>query len=191
MLADGTNAANSSWHLSTLCSELFDGSWSILAILPWYLWAVALQSDHACADTDDLIVADLSLAVCKVLITASSDASLMTLVCEAATHHGLLRWTLANHMMAHMSTHSIVFNDCDATRALKMWWLTNALVVILLSLNNVATKHLGILYLNLRIVENIIIVVDVLYNFNRLVPFLFLWLGGATSPLWRSMQRVA
>ena len=44
-----------------------------------------------------------------------------------------------------------------------------------------ATKHLGILYLNLRIVENIIIVVDVLYNFNRLVPFLFLWLGGALS----------
>ena len=192
MLADGTNAADSSWHLCTLCSELLDGSWSIWAILPWHLWAVALQSDHAGTNTDDLIVADLSLAVCKVLITATSDASLMTLVCETATHHGLLRWPLANHMMAHMSTHthSIVFDDCDATRALKMWWLTNALVVILLSLNNVATEHLGILYLNLRIVENIIIVVDVLYNFNRLVPFLFLWLRGATSPLMRSMQWV-
>ena len=51
---------------------------------------------------------------------------------------------------------------------------THALV-ILLRLNNVTAKHLGILDLNLRIVENIIIVVDVLYNFNRLVPFFFLW----------------
>ena len=53
--------------------------------------------------------------------------------------------------------------------------LTHALV-ILLGLNNMATEHLWILDLNLRIVENIIIVVDVLYYFNRLVSFLFLWL---------------
>ena len=36
------------------------------------------------------------------------------------------------------------------------------------------TKHLRILDLNLRIVENIIIVVYILYNFYGLVSFLFL-----------------
>jgi len=54
----------------------------------------------------------------------------------------------------------------------------------------VASKHLGILDLNLRIVENIIIVIDVLNNFNRLVPVLLLGLGGAASALVGSMQLI-
>ena len=169
-------------------SELLNSSWSIIAVLTGHLWAVALQSDHAGADSDDLIVADLSLAVCKMLIAASCDASLVTLICEATAHHGLLRWTMADHMMAHLSAHShaIIFDNCNSTMALKLRLLTHTLM-ILLSLNNVATEHLRILYLNLRIVENIIIVVDVLYNFNGLVPFLFLRFRGATPPLMWSM----
>ena len=63
--------------------------------------------------------------------------------------------------------------------------------MILLCLNNVASKHLWILDLNLRIVENIIIVIDVLNNFNRLVPVLLLGLGGAASALVGSMKLIA
>ena len=37
------------------------------------------------------------------------------------------------------------------------------------------TEHLRVFDLDLRIVENIIIVVDVLYYFNWLVPLLLLW----------------
>ena len=47
--------------------------------------------------------------------------------------------------------------------------------MILLSLNYVTTKHLGILYFYLWIVENIIIVIDVLYYLNWLVSFFLLW----------------
>ena len=59
--------------------------------------------------------------------------------------------------------------------------LVHLLTMILLRLNDVAAKHLRILDFNLRIVENIIIVIDILYNLNRLVSFFFLWLGGSTS----------
>jgi hypothetical protein len=52
--------------------------------------------------------------------------------------------------------------------------LTHALVVVLLRLNDVASKHLRILNLYLRIVENIIIVVYVLNYFNWLVSLLLL-----------------
>ena len=114
------------------------------------------------------------MAVSKVLVTSST--SLVTLICKTATHHWLLGLSLADHMMTHLSAHShaIVLDNGNATRALKVRLFTHALM-ILLRLNNVTAKHLGILDLNLRIVENIIIVVDVLYNLYRLVPFLFLW----------------
>jgi hypothetical protein len=121
-LADGANAAYSSRHLCTLRSELLNGSWSVLAVFPRHLWAVALQSDHAGADTDYGIVTNLSLAVCKVLVATGSDTSLVTLVRKSTTHHRLLRRTLANHMVAHVTTHghTIIFDNSNATRALKM-----------------------------------------------------------------------
>ena len=54
-------------------------------------------------------------------------------------------------------------------------------LVVLLGLDNVATKHLRIFDFDLRIVEYIIIVVYVLYYFNWLI-LLFLGLGRAASP---------
>jgi len=44
----------------------------------------------------------------------------------------------------------------------------------LLSLGDVSTDHLWVLYFDLRIIEDIIIVVDVLDNFNWLLLILFL-----------------
>ena len=71
-----------------------------------------------------------------------------------------------------------------------MGGFSKTLVVVLLCLNNMPTKHLWILNLNLWIVENIIIVVDVLYNLNRLIPILLFRLRRATSTLMWSMQLV-
>lgn len=79
------------------------------------------------------------------------------------------------HMLrSHVATHlNIVFlYDRNSIRALEL--LPNSLPVILLGLNDVATKHLWVLDFDLRVVENIIIVVDVLYYFNRLVSFFLL-----------------
>ena len=57
-----------------------------------------------------------------------------------------------------------------------MTLLSHALTVVLLRLNDMSTEHLRIFYFDLRIVENIIIVVDVLYYFNWLVSLFLLWL---------------
>ena len=46
--------------------------------------------------------------------------------------------------------------------------------VILLTLSDVPTEHLRILYFDLRVVEDIIIVVNVFDNFNWLLLILFL-----------------
>lgn len=49
--------------------------------------------------------------------------------------------------------------------------------MILLSLNHLATKHLRILNFNLRVVENVIVVIYVFDNFNRLLLLaLLFWL---------------
>ena len=48
--------------------------------------------------------------------------------------------------------------------------------MVLLSLDNVAAEHLRILNLNLRIIKNIVVIVDVFDNFNwHLSIILFLW----------------
>lgn len=187
-LANWANTANSCRHLGTLTSELLYSSWSVRAIFTGNFWTVALESHHSCTDSNNLIVTYLSLAIREVLIATCSDASLMTLISKSTAHHRLLGWSLSNHMMTHVTAncHTIIFNNCNTTWSRKMRRLTHALV-ILLGLNNMATEHLWILDLNLRIVENIIIVVDVLYYFNRLIPFLFLWLWRATSSLMRSV----
>ena len=80
-------------------------------------------------------------------------------------------------MVLHIASHCyiVLLYNCDSTLASKL--LVHGLAVVLLSLNYMATKHLWFLNFNLGIVENIIIVIDVLYNFNRLVSLLFLRLG--------------
>jgi hypothetical protein len=47
--------------------------------------------------------------------------------------------------------------------------------MVLLGLHDVASEHLGIFNFNLRVVEDIIVVIYVLYDFDRLLLALFLW----------------
>lgn len=62
--------------------------------------------------------------------------------------------------------------------------------MVLLSLDYVTTKHLWILDLNLRIVEDVVIIVDVFDYLYRLLIALFLWLWRASSPLRRIIAKV-
>ena len=82
-----------------------------------------------------------------------------------------------DHVVLIVATylHHIVLNDCDTTRSRKVPSFAHTLVV-LLGLDDVSPEHLGIFDFDLRIVENIIIVVYVLNYFNWLV-LLFLGFG--------------
>ena len=62
--------------------------------------------------------------------------------------------------------------------------------MVLLCLDYVTTKHLWILDLNLRVVEDIVIIVDVFDYFNWLLITLFLWLWRASPPLRRIITKV-
>jgi hypothetical protein len=56
-------------------------------------------------------------------------------------------------------------------------WFALGSSIELLSSDDVASLHLGVLNLDLGVVEDVIIVIDVLYNFNWLLLLtLFLWL---------------
>lgn len=116
---------------------------------------------------------------------------MLTLISETSSHHirRLMWWILPHHMVRHIvsNLNVVLFNHCDASGAAKML-LSHWLAVILLGLNYVTSEHLRIFYFNLWIVENIIIVVDILYYFNWLVSFLFLWLRGPTSSCMWSMH---
>ena len=113
----------------------------------------------------------------------------MSLIVKSPTHHvSLLNLTL-NHAVCDVATHyNVVFlDDCNTSSAVH-WILsiliqlllrllrTTLMTVVLLCLNNVTSKHLRILYFNLRVVENVVIIVDVFDNLNGLVLRFLLWL---------------
>jgi hypothetical protein len=68
---------------------------------------------------------------------------------------------------------------------------THGLTMILLSLNYVTTEHLWVLDLDLRVVENVIIIIDVLDDLDGLGSVPLLWLGGTSATiLLLTMDRV-
>ena len=82
--------------------------------------------------------------------------------------------------LATVHNNVILLNYCDTTDLIiislflvlihMLLWMT----VELLALNYMASKHLRILNLNLRVIEYIIIVIDVLDNLNWLILTLLL-----------------
>ena len=61
------------------------------------------------------------------------------------------------------------------------------IIVILLSLYYITTKHLRILDLDLRIIENEIVIIYILYNLYRLVLVFFFWFWRSTSSHMRTI----
>ena len=85
------------------------------------------------------------------------------LVSKPPTHHRLAILLLLVH-------HNVVlFDDSDALGRVALFLMPS---MVLLSLDNVASQHLRILYLDLGVVENVVVVIDVLYYFDgaRVLP---------------------
>jgi hypothetical protein len=61
------------------------------------------------------------------------------------------------------------------------------IIVILLSLYYITTKHLRILDLDLRIIENEIVIIYILYNLYRLVLVFFFWFWRSASSDMRTI----
>lgn len=76
--------------------------------------------------------------------------------------------------MRNIAVHNniVFFDNCYATRILVtvLLILYLASLVILLSLNDVTTQHLWVLNLDLRVVEDVVVIIDVLYYFDWLLP---------------------
>ena len=76
--------------------------------------------------------------------------------------------------MRNIAVHNdiVFFDNCYAARILVtvLLILYLASLVILLSLNDVTTQHLWVLNLDLRVVEDVVVIIDVLYYFDWLLP---------------------
>ena len=91
------------------------------------------------------------------------------LVSKPSTHHLAIVLLLVHHDV-------VLLDHSDALWVLEVSWLLLLAGMVLLCLDDMAPKHLRILYLDLRVVEDVVIVVDVLYYFDRssvLTIFLF------------------
>lgn len=200
-----SNTADTCWHLIILASELLDISGSIW-IFPRNLRTVTLKSNHTSTNSHNGI---LLCSITKVatgirllcnLTTINHGVVWMTLVSESPTHHiSLLNLTL-NHAVCNVATHNnIVFlNHSNSTvhgiLAILIQLLLSLLLgarlvtMILLSLDNVASKHLGILYFDLGVIENVVIIVDIFNDLDGLVLAFLLRLWWATPSLMGSMD---
>ena len=150
-------------------------SWPIL-VFAWNFRTVAFQSHHSTADahyglldiTTTLAVEPLGILLLTPDLTPIES---LALVSQPSAHHvGLLRKTL---LVAH---HNIVLlDDGDA------WYriaIASLLVAILLT-----SCYLWVLNFNLRIVEDVIIVVYILDYLNWLLLTFLFWFGRARSSL--------
>lgn len=96
------------------------------------------------------------------------------MVSQSAPHHWL-------HTVSDITVHYnvVFFDDSDPTDLIVVTvflilHLLRTAVILLLRLGDLPTMHLRILYFNLRVVEDIIVVVNVFYYLNWLLLILFL-----------------
>ena len=99
--------------------------------------------------------------------------------------------------MRHISIHHYIvfFNYCDPihilielVRFLHILELTILLTIVkLLCLYYIASLHLWILYLNLRIIEYEIVIINVFYYFNWLILVFLFWFWWATTSRMRTI----
>ena len=110
----------------------------------------------------------------------------MTLVSQTATHHVRLRHLTPTKNMLIVGTHNdvVFFDNSYATYLIVIVVAFDLILVqllrmpvVLLALHDVPTEHLWVLDFNLGIIEDVVIIVDVLYYLDWLlvILILFLW----------------
>ena len=82
------------------------------------------------------------------------------LISKPSPHHLAVILQLVHHDV-------ILLDHSNALWVLEISWLLLLASVVLLCLDDVTPKHLRILYLDLRVIEYVIVVVDILYDLDR------------------------
>lgn len=112
-----------------------------------------------------------------ILNSFSKSGILAILFSYSATHHVGLGWTCSHVRTTH---YNIVFLDNSDTVLIGVL-LSLALVVrgsvVLLGVDDTSALHLRILYFDLRVVENVIVVINVLDDLDWLLLVLLFWLA--------------
>ena len=135
------------------------------------------------------------LVLLLVHLTAIDGSTSMTLVGKSSIHHiGLGHLSTTEHMPRVTIHYYIIFLDnSDATYLIIISLLLVLCYVLLwmtmelLALKYMSTQHLWILNFNLRVVEDVVVIIDVLDYFYWLVLALLFWLRGSTTSLVSSV----
>jgi hypothetical protein len=206
-LSNWANTSNPYWHSGRLynilsCLILFYTSWSILVFI-WDLWTISFQSYHSSWYSNNcILIIHLSILESLTIYTLRSTKYLiiLTLISKSSHHH--IRWLLVriillHQSMGHISIHHyiIFFYDCYSIHILIiLCCLLNILrltilmpIMKLLRLYNVSSLHLRIFYLNLRIIEYEIVIINVFNYFNWLILVFLFWFWRAATPSMRAI----
>ena len=96
----------------------------------------------------------------------------MTLISKTTSHHVSLGWS-SSHVWVTIHNYIVLLDDRDAVLIRILLGCLLAVVVrgsvVLLGVNYVSTLHLRILNFYLRIVEDVVIIVDILYDLDWLI----------------------
>lgn len=130
------------------------------------------------------LVIILVLVLLLVHLTAIDGSTSMSLISKSSIHHVGLGHLSSAEYMSRITIHDyiIFLDDSDTTNLIiislllvlsyMLLWMT----MELLALNYMPTQHLRILDFNLRVVEDVVIIIDVLDYLYRLVLALLFWL---------------
>lgn len=202
--SDGSYTAHAR-HVLLLTSKLFHSSWSI-RVFARDLRTISFKPNHASADAHDcILIVHISVVKTLILLLLLSELTvvhhwILTLISKSSAHHiCLVRYVaLIHHAVSNVSTHNdiVLFYYSDTANLVVaciwiiFYWLRilTTTCMVLLGLHNVASEHLGIFDFNLWVVEDIIVVIYVLYDFDRLLLALFLWFWWSATSLMGSCQ---
>ena len=142
-----------------------------------------------------LLIVILVIILLLVHLAAIDGTTTVSLVVKPSVHHiGLRNLPITQDMIWIIIHYNIIFLDnSNATDLIVISFslvLSNMLLWMsmeLLTLYNMTSQHLRILYFNLRVIEYVVIVVYVLYYLNGLILILLFGLGRSTPPLMGSM----
>lgn len=180
-LADGSNTAN---HRVLPVAEMLQVARPVLVLCADF-WRVTLRPDHAAADTHDGIL------VVEVLVRTSDHVAL-ALISQATHHHvGRAGGALCHDPALH---DDVVVLDYGDTAAVAL----HVASVVVLSLDDVTANHLGILDLDVRVIQNEVVIIYILYNLDRLLVALILFAfrlraaaASSVRPMHAHLSRVA
>ncbi len=179
-------------------SILLNRPWSI-RIFVWNFRAISLEAHHSSANSHYCLLVSSCIWM-KALTWSLTSRSwswgarhigALPLISKPSSHHiGGLRSSSSYILSVH---YNVIFLDDSGPAYLMIFWTTASLLcpsMVLLSLNDMTAKHLWILNFNLRIVKDVIVVINILDYFNWLLLTFLLWLWWVVPSLMLDAMRL-